>query len=226
MSNFSRDGQGSEFAVTESFLPPKLPMLAVLFVVLLSGCSSTKLVDVWQDDSYSGHPLEKVLIVAVSGDERSRRIFEDSFAREFRARGVEAVAGYSLLSSGAALEKEAISRAIEGKGFDGVVISHHAGSDEETIYYPGRTRTDAWGGGGPGRRGYDGYYRRTWETVSDPGYTAKYTTVFIETNIYETANQELIWSGRSESYDPGSTVEIIDALSKEVIASMQKGGLL
>jgi hypothetical protein len=200
---------------------------ALLLAATLVGCASTKLVDVWQDDSYTGRPLTKLLVIAVSKDERDRRIFEDTFAQEFRAQGVEAVPGYTILTGGATLENEAISQAIEGKGFDGVVISNYAGSDEETVYYPGRTRTEAWGTGGyRGRGGYDGYYRRTWETVSDPGYTAKYTTIFIETNIYKTADQKLIWSARSETYDPGSVVEIIDALSKEVTASMKKGGLL
>jgi hypothetical protein len=201
-------------------------MPATLLAFSLVACVSTRLVEVWQDDATTARPLVKVLVVAVASDERSRRIFEDSFAREFREQGVDAVAGYSILVDDAALEKEAISRAIEGKGFDGVVISHHAGSEEETVYYPGRTRTDSWGSGGYRGRGYDGYYHRTWETVSDPGYVAKYTTVFIETNVYETEGQKLIWSGRSESYDPASTLEMIDALSSEVIVSMKRGGLL
>jgi hypothetical protein len=190
------------------------------------GCASTQLVDVWQDESHTARPLTKVLVVAVSDDERSKRIFEDSFAKAFRAAGVEAIPGYSLLTSDAAPEAEAISKAIEGKGFDGVVISHHAGSDEETVYYPGRTRTESWGAGGYGRRRYDGYYRRTYETTHDPGYTAQYTTVFIETSIFETTDKQLIWSARSESYNPESTVEVIDALSKEVIESLKKGGLI
>ncbi|HEY5656853.1 MAG TPA: hypothetical protein VIY27_03600, partial [Myxococcota bacterium] len=151
---------------------------------------------------------------------------EDSFAKAFREAGIQSVSGHTLLPSDAPPEAETISHAIEGKGFDGVVISRHAGSDEETVYYPGRTRTEAWGAGDYGRRGYDGYYRRTYETVTDPGYVAKNTTVFIETNIYATAGQRLIWSARSASYNPESTLDIIDALSKEVITSLKKGGLL
>lgn len=218
-------GHSKRKALVKRTISP-VSLLVILLAFSLMNCASTRLVDVWQEDSTSARPLAKVLVVAVADDERSRRIFEDSFAREFRAQGVEAVAGYSILAVDAALEKEAISRAIEGKGFDGVVISHHAGSEEETVYYPGRTRTEAWGGGGYRGRGYDGYYRRTWETISDPGYVAEYTTVFIETNVYEVTEQKLIWSGRSESYDPASTLEIIDALSSEVIASMKEGGLL
>jgi hypothetical protein len=225
------DTRERELSVNRSVFGAGAPLAAaslvgVALAIWLGGCASTQLVDVWRDESYAGRPLTKVLVIAVSDEERGRRIFEDSFAREFRAHGVEAVPGYSLLSMDAGLEREAISELIEGKGFDGVVISHNAGIDEETVYVPGRTRTEVWGDGDPRRRGYDGYYRRTWETVSDPGYTTKYTTVFIETNIYETAEQKLIWSARSESYNPASTLEIIDALSKEVIASMKQGGLL
>jgi hypothetical protein len=144
----------------------------------------------------------------------------------FREVGVEAVSSHTLIPSDAPPEAETLSRAIEGKGFDGVVISRHAGSDEETVVYPGRTRTESWGTGGYRGRGYDGYYRRTYETVSDPSRVAKYTTVFIETNIYATRDQRLIWSARSASYDPESTLEIVDALSAEVITSLKDGGLL
>jgi hypothetical protein len=201
-------------------------LAAIALTCWTLGCASTQLVDVWQDESHTARPLTKVLVVAISEDERNRRIFEDSFARAFRAAGVEAISGYSLLPSDAAPEAETISKAIEGKGIDGVVISHHAGSDEETVYYPGRTRTEAWGTGGYGRRHYDGYYRRTYETVHEPGRTAKYTTVFIETNIFETTAKKLIWSARSASDNPESALEIINALSKEVIESLRKGGLI
>jgi len=202
-------------------------LVTLVVAASLTGCASTKLLDVWQDESYSGGPISKVLVIAIANDERNRRIFEDSFAKAFREKEVEAVPGYSLLPADAASQKEAIATAIQGKGFDAVVISHNAGVDEETVHYPGTVRTESWGTGGYGpRSGWDGHYRRTWETTQDPGYTTKYTTIFIETSIYETANENLIWSARSESYDPGSVLEIIDGLSKEVIASMQKGGLL
>lgn len=204
----------------------RVALLGLAFAILIAGCASTQLVDVWQDPSYVGRPLKKVLVLAVLNEERSRRIFEESFARELRAAGIEAVVGYSVLSDTSALEREVISNAIEGKGFDGVVITRHGGSEEETVFYPGRVRTEAWGTGDRGGRGYDNYYRRTYETVTEPGYSAKYTTVFIETNVYATESGNLIWSGRSATYNPDSTVQIVDAVSKEVVASMKQGGLL
>lgn len=201
-------------------------LAATALTLSIFGCATTQLVDVWQDESRAAEPLTRVLVVAISDDERNRRIFEDSFARAFKDAGVEAVPGYTLLPSDAKPAAETISKAIEGKGIDGVIMSHYAGSDEETVYYPGRSRTEAWGPADYGRTRYDGYYRRTYETVHEPGRTAQYTTVFIETNIFETTDKKLIWSARSESYNPESVAEIIDALSKEVIKSLKKGGLI
>ena len=51
----------------------------------------TAFADVWQDESYTGGPISKVLVIAVANDERNRRIFEDSFARAFREKGVEGI---------------------------------------------------------------------------------------------------------------------------------------
>jgi hypothetical protein len=183
------------------------------------------LVDVWFDQEYKGGAFKKLLVVAVAEDDRSRRIFEDRFVSEIRKHGSEARASYGILPQVANAGEGAISEAIRGKGFDGVIISHYAGTDEESVYVPGRTRTEVRGVGHP-RVAYDGHYWRTWETVSEPGYYDKVTTVMLETNIYVSPEGRLVWSARSQTFNPDSTLDLIDELSKAVVKDLASNGLL
>ncbi|MBW2273863.1 MAG: hypothetical protein JRG96_11360 [Deltaproteobacteria bacterium] len=200
-------------------------VFSALLTLVAGACASTRLVDVWVDEARSGAAFQNILVVAMSESERDRRIFEDRFVSELRARGAHSAPSYSVLPAASEMERESISEAVRAGGFDGVLINHHAGSDEQSVYVPGRTRTEVYGRGHPRHR-LDNFYWGTWETVSDPGYYDKLTTVFLETNIYETRDGTLVWSGRSESFNPQSTLEIIDTLSKAVAESLEKSDML
>ena len=194
-------------------------------LMLGMGCAATKLVDVWVDPAYTRGPLRKVLVASFWQDDRGRRILEDRIVAELRKAGAEAVPSYSLMPDVTPEERESISKAIEGKGFDGVLITHYAGTEEESVYVPGRTRTEVYGSGHPWSR-IDSHYWRAVETVSMPGYYDKQTTVYLETNVYETGDARLIWSARSKTLNPASTLDLIDDLSKQLVASLSHGGLL
>lgn len=60
----------------------------------------------------------------------------------------------------------------------------------------------------------------------DPGYYVTDKTYFIETNLYSTNTDRLIWSAQSETVNPSS----IDAFAKEypevLLERMVKDGLL
>ncbi len=200
---------------------------ALILALLASACVSTRLIDVWQDENYTNSQLGKILVVAVAEKELDRRIFEDTLVRELRANGVDAAPGYSVLPKDAVIDQSVVSQSIEGRDFDGILISHFSGGGEETVYYPGRSRTQVYRyGGGKRNRAVDGHYLRVYETIHQPGYYQKFTTVFLETSLYDALGETLIWSARSETLNPESTLQLINTLGKEIITSLRAGGLL
>lgn len=206
----------------------RIPFVSSLLAVctIVSACASTNLVDVWVDEARTGTPIEKLLVVAVSQQDRDRRIFEDRMVSEIRSRGRSATASYSIVPTGSEeVGQDGISKAAREGAFDAVLVSRYAGSEERTVYVPGRTRTEVRGDG-RGYRHIDDFYWRSWETVHEPGFEETFTTVLLETNVYSVDDGSLIWSARSETFNPESTSALIEELSRQIASSLEGNGLL
>ena len=63
--------------------------LLVVAAVAVAGCASTELVSQWKSPAFSGPPLKKVMVVGVSSQPATRRIFEDEFSAALKAAGVD-----------------------------------------------------------------------------------------------------------------------------------------
>jgi len=211
------------------FSPTLRRTFIVLLALLASGCATTKIVDAWKDESYAKTPIQKIFVVTTTEDERGRRIAEDMLVRAFRTAGVEAVAGYSLLPGDVEIREETVAKAIEGKGFDIVLITSHEQTETSSVFVPGEVRTEVvggphYGGGHRGRYGYND--RREYRTTEQPGYYQEQKIVYLETSLYETSGGQLIWSVRSESHNPESVSDIAGPLSEVIIKNLQSDGFL
>jgi len=140
------------------------------------------------------------------------------FVAQLKAVGVEAVSSAEAIPMPAdlKLEKDAILKVVEDYGNDSVIITHLAGFDKEETF----TRT---GGFGPG---FYGHYGGIYDVVHDPGYYRGYTTVRLETNLYDVKTEKLLWSGQSETQDVKSINKLIDDVLALVINELQKHNLL
>ena len=109
---------------------------ALIGAVFLSSCASTKVTAVWRDDAYTGMP-HKALVILVTTRPIVMRLFEDEFAQQLNARGIEAVPGYSLLPLDSKLNKEEIATATEKINADTLFITRLVDKKSYQTYYPG-----------------------------------------------------------------------------------------
>jgi len=193
---------------------------AVLSGVLMSACAGTRLTHSWVDESRRGKPVSDILVIGVTYKENEavRRSFEDRFVAQLRAVGIEAVSSEDAISipTDLKLEKDHILKAVNKYNCDAVIITHVVGKEDKEAY----TRSDRSYGG------YYGYYGWIYGHTHGPGYTRTHTIVRLATNLYDVKTEKLIWSGKSETTDPGSTRQAIDDVINVLIKDMQKNGLL
>jgi len=71
-----------------------------------------------------------------------------------------------------------------------------------------------------------GYYGTTYDVLHEPGYTVTRTIVRLETNLYDVATGELVWSGQSETLDTGSRSDSIDSVTEAVAERLREEGLI
>jgi hypothetical protein len=181
----------------------------------------TKIPIAWRNPVHEGVPFQKIFVIGVGENEASRRLFENRFAAALSA-GVEASSpSYRLLPSSQRLTEDQVRDAIEGDGFDAVVVSRLLGVEKETTYIPPRTYVVP-----RAYHGYYSYYETSWDVVHQPGYTETRTIVLIETNLYDVGSGSLVWSGQSETFDPSSVEDIIDSVTQAVAKRLREEGLI
>jgi hypothetical protein len=196
---------------------------AIASALMVTACATTKLNSVWKNKNYEGAALEKVLVVGVSDNVRNRKIFEDSFAAKFTESGVTAVPSHEVLPTDEALTKESVKSKAQELGMTAVLVTHYVGTDTKTVYTPpsyDRMNMHPYYGR------FDTYYPTVYSYVNQPGYYSEREYVKLESSLYDTQSEELVWSAESSTMDPETADQLIDSLGKAVMESLRKNGLL
>jgi hypothetical protein len=195
------------------------------FVVLSSGiasAASTKFVSTWKNPA-GGSIAEargKVATFVLSADETMRLGPEESLAAELRARGTEALAGYTVLPRELAKDTEKAKAFIKKAGITGAVMVRVVGKEQQTYYTGG-----AWYAA-PYYPTFWGYWRHSWGAVYEPGYMTTDTIVSVEVLLYSVERDTLIWAGRSETTNPKKLRKFVEDIVLATIKRLRKEGLI
>ena len=199
-----------------------LLILSAMTTVVLASCANTKITSVWMDSKKQGTSFNDILIIGISEEEHNRRLFEEEFTTQLTAAGIESEVSYMMLPQGTAINRETVDKAIQGKSIDAVIVTHLVAVEEEKVYRQSMNYRPAYGY-------YDGlysYYPHVHTYVHQPGYYTTHEVVKLETNLYEVATEQLVWSAQSRSFAPESAKEVVDDLIKLVIKDLQEKGLI
>lgn len=191
---------------------------------LLAACAVKPLVE-WRNSDFTG-TVDNILIIAVSDQPAVRRLFEDTFVKELAELGVSAKPSYQLLTDEQIASKDALEAAIRTRSMDAVLVASVIGVEEISTYTPPTyTYTYTPSNFDPHYRDYHSYFNHA-VRVATPGYWDKYEVLKLESNLYDSASQQLIWSVQSESFDPRSATQLIDDQITVAIRSLRNTGLI
>jgi hypothetical protein len=170
----------------------------MLIAMLVTACATTTLTSVWKDPSYHVQP-RKIMVIGVAKKPVNKRIFEDEFVRQLKARGTDAVAGYTVMPDEKQVDHAVIAAKVKEQGADAVLISRLVSKKTVHTYVPGSvTYPPSYYGN------WRDYYGYGSQAVYTPGYTAEDEYALMETNLYDAGNDKLIWSAASETEIRGS----------------------
>lgn len=192
--------------------------------VLLAACAIKPLVE-WRDNNFTG-TVDNILIIGVSDQPVVRRLFEDTFVKELASLGVSAKSSYQELTDEQISSKDTLEAAIRAQSMDSVLVTRIIGVEEIKTYTP-PTYTHTYTPSNFNRyyRDYHSYFNHAVQ-VATPAYWDKYDVLKLESNLYDSASQQLIWSVQSESFDPRSATQLIDDQITVAIKSLRKTGLI
>lgn len=187
-----------------------------LVVLLSSACAGTRPTMEWRDEGLAG-PYSNLVVIAAIERSTRRRVFEDMFVQELEATNVDATQSYTLMTTDVAVSRESVEAAIKGRNIDAVLVTRLLGVKEEEVYKP-PNQYDHHGN-------YYRYYTHSLEQ-SNPGSYRKYKILTLETNLYDTASQQLVWSIQSESIEPSTPRNLIEEQVALTIEKLNQQGLL
>jgi len=198
-------------------------ILSILITTLIS-CSSTKtsIIGEWQDDTYQKGNIQKVLVLGIVNKEKPllRRNFEDGMKKAFEDGGISATPSMDHMPYDVATDSTTFEKYFKELEVDAVVVSRLVAVDASRDYKAGYLYTIPYNS----YYGFYGYYYAGISYANSAGYLSQNVVVVLETNIYETTNKKLIWSGISETVEPDKASDVINSFSNELVAKLKSQG--
>ncbi|MFB9052219.1 hypothetical protein ACFFVB_03935 [Formosa undariae] len=179
-------------------------LLILMITLVLSSCSSVKVLDSWKADNVSSIKDKNILVIARTDNNQARIAFEQEIASHLREKGFKATESFKKLPHIEPNKKldeaqtAALSATIKREGFDGVVLSvikDYTEQQQTTTdggYYAGGTMGGMYGMYPGYYGGFGGYYGHPMGYVGVGTYMpATSTTRTVKTFVLETVAYNL-----------------------------------
>jgi hypothetical protein len=186
-------------------------------IILLSSCGGTRLSGDWKDSAYEGRYVKNVLVVGISQQYDRKRI-EDEFVKRLQEHRVNAVSLSSIPLENKSTMYDVKAEAVKLQ-CDAVLkiqlISISEKTERVNIAPPPEVSPD-WS-----------YSFPIYMTQTPPtGYTVVKEDIVLESSLYDTSAEKLIWRVRSEAIRRGSIDSLIDSISKKIIEDLHGNRLI
>lgn len=202
--------------------------LLILSTTLLVACAPTSnITSSYKDKTITDVPVIKKLLVLAMTNDNNRNVqqtLETEFAAQLQEKGYMVETSFEEFGPKAfkGLTEEQALKKIADDGIDGVITVSLLDREKERNYNPGRTTL-----GRPMMfRNWWGYYNVYYPRVFEPGYYTTSTNYFLETNLYLSNGDKLLYSAQSKTFDPGSAEGLAQSVSRAVIKDMQQKGVI
>lgn len=205
-------------------------ILCLLVVaVLLSSCSSTKLIGSWKRDDIEPKNYQNLGVVLLSPKVSNKAIIESEVASTLRAHSIPAKATFDIfpfagkseviksLNLGPDELREYVRKRVNKFEFDALLIISLLDEKKEVRYNQGASFSFA---APVYNYNYYGYYSYVYTTIYEPGYYTSTTTYFVESNLYDVATEKLIWTGQTKTKDPSSIEKEVNNFASIIVDEM------
>jgi hypothetical protein len=199
------------------------PRIVVALALLLgaAGCSSTKLVNQWENAQYVPARFARIVVIGVTRQPGVRRAFEDQFAARLKAEGVDAVPSYPVIPEDGPVDETRLQQAVHQANADGVLMTRLVRVERKTETSPGYyTPAPAV------TLGLYPWYSAAWLGYYEPPRVYQYDVYVSETSLYDARRNQLVWSGTVQTKSPPALDKEIERYVAAVIKALKKENVL
>ncbi|HBC05714.1 MAG TPA: hypothetical protein PKH16_13350 [Aequorivita sp.] len=203
-------------------------LVITIFVTLLSGCSSSRLVDEYINTEAPNFQANKVLVVGLTPDAVLQRQFEYSLSQALEAEGVITVKSVEYFESTFSENNQteenlkSIENELLNAGFDAVLFSKVTGQESKvTIGQSYRNLAKSF-------ESFSDYYNEN-RPVYGNEQIEDYPVYNTETSLYclcPGKERDLIWRGKIDIVNPPGAASTIRDYVKTIVQTLKRNNLL
>ncbi len=203
-----------------------LPLIITIFsFIIFNSCgSTTEIIGEWSEDEYKTGSIDKLLILGIVDQKKPllKRKFEDGLVDAFNGSGINAVASMDYMPYDELIDSTSFEKYFSDLELDAVLVSRLVGVDKERKVKAGYAYVIPYNS----YYGFYGHYYAAVQYANTSSYLSKNVVVVLETNLYETKDKKLIWSGISETIDPDKASDVIKSLGAVLADKLSSEGFL
>lgn len=200
----------------------KIIVIILGFAIVVSSCRSTRITSSWHAADMHPAPYKKILVLALSEpDNDLKEKMEQHLVDDLKSHEIDAVSGYDTYGPKefeGMDEKTAITK-IQNTGVDAIITIVLLDKSKERDYVSGHVIYTP----------YVVYYNRFWNyyntiygRIYTPGYYVTNTEYFWESNLYDVASKQLIYSVQTKSFNPDNSESLAHQYGQLIINNMIK----
>ena len=204
----------------------RIPSL-ILLISFIGACApSTMITGSWLNKSgFEGKQFKSVFIAAMTSNMAVKNAIEEAFAREATARNIRSIKSIDFFKPKMNVteppSKEEILNQIRATGSETILTVNLKDKENQTRYVPG-SNSYAPVQSNNYYNSFYGYYQTAYVENYTEGYYTTDKVYFIECNLYNAANEELLWSAQSETTNPSKIESFAKEYAALVVAQLQK----
>jgi hypothetical protein len=203
-----------------------LPIIITIFSsIFFTSCGpTTEIIGEWSEDEYKTGSIDKLLILGIVDQKKPllKRKFEDGLVDAFNGSGIDAVASMDYMPYDEIIDSTTFEKYFSDLKLDAVLVSRLVGVDKERKVKAGYAYVIPYNS----YYGFYGHYYASVQYANSSSYLSKNVVVVLETNLYETKDKKLIWSGISETIDPDKASDVIKSLGAVLADKLSSEGFL
>ena len=183
-------------------------------VMGMASCGSTQLVNQWSNPAYNSPSFKKVMVIGVTKQAAIRRTFEDEFAAQLKAAGVNATPSYLYIPQDDPVGEAVLKQALKEAAADAVIITRLVRVQQTTEIAPAPAMP------------VHPLYTAAWNDYYEPPIVYRSEIYTCETSLYDASKNQVIWKGTAQTEGRGNISQEIKDYASIMIAALKDKKLI
>ena len=202
-----------------------------LVTIFIYSCgSSHTVINSWVNkEAPKDQTYKKIFVIALTENAAARNTVEDDFAYAISEHNLEVVKSASVFpatfTKESAPSKETILARVKELNCDLIFAVSLLDSKTQTRYVPGTVSYAPYPTYGY-YGGFGAYYGYRAPTVYSPGYYTTDNIYYMEANLFDVKNENILWSVQTKTYNPSNLSTFSSSYCYTIIDQAYYDGLL